>query len=78
MKNGITPGEWTLLPDPEGWTLHSNGQDIMASPFDCTDADAHLISASPTLLEACKAALAGTPHARLMLEAAIAKAEGGT
>lgn len=46
-----TPGPWTLLPDADGWTLHSNGTDITTQSFDCSDADARLIAAAPELLE---------------------------
>jgi len=62
-----TPLPWTLLPDSdglpdsEGWTLRSNGQDIMSRPFDCTNSDAAFIvkacNSHYKMLEACKAAL---------------------
>lgn len=44
-----TPGPWALLPDPKGWTLSANGQDITSEAFDCTDADALLISYAPSM-----------------------------
>ncbi len=77
-----TPGPWVLTPDPNGWTLESNGASVTAKPFDSSDNDARLIAAAPDLLAACKLALANfEAHAdglgcQAVLRAAIAKAEG--
>lgn len=49
-----TPGPWRLVEDPNGWTLHANGTDITANPFDCSDADARLIAAAPEYHDAAQ------------------------
>lgn len=81
----FTEGPWTLIQDPRGWTLHSNGRDITAEPFDCTEDDARLIAAAPELLAACKRALLlveleiirddSTPSVSEQIRRAIAAAE---
>lgn len=47
-----TPGPWSLVPDPHGWTIEANGQSVTAEAFDCTEADARQIAAAPELLAA--------------------------
>lgn len=49
---------WVLDAVPSGWDLLENGRNVTATPFDCSDADARLISAAPQLLQACKYLLA--------------------
>ena len=76
-----TQGPWTLLPDPNGWTLHANGQDITAEAFDAIDADARLISAAPDLLAALLDVLDADGDLDVMdfnrYRAAVEKATGG-
>jgi hypothetical protein len=92
MNTKHTPGPWIATVQPgQVVGVHTYTHQVMYGD-DCiasllTEADAHLISAAPDLLDACKLALAESEtdphnqdrinHARYMLRAAIAKAEGG-
>ena len=52
MTTKHTPGLWSLVPDPEGWTLESNG--LTVTTFDATEANARLIAAAPDMLAALR------------------------
>jgi hypothetical protein len=80
-----TPGPWYLdAHDEKGWFLLSeSGPDIMAEPFDCSDADARLIATATELLEALEWAVEAADAEQYeaswyaSARAAIAKAKGG-
>lgn len=52
MSAKHTPGPWTAVSDPNGWTLEGRGMSITAEAFDCSNADARLIAAAPDMLAA--------------------------
>lgn len=92
MNTKHTPKPWIATAQPgQVVGVHTYTHQVMYGD-DCiasllTEADARLIAAAPDLLDACKLVLAESEtdphnqdrinHARYVLRAAIAKAEGG-